>query len=182
MRPMTQTADTARSMIALRRTRASPEVRFIHRSDASSTQAGHVLRPLPGSTDERHLIKRFRALSGADRETLLAFADFLTERSKAQGAQTQGAQTAGDQQRPPPAEPREPKPEPRPEKESVVGAIKRLSKTYDMLDRDALLNETSALMSAHVLQGRRAPEVIDELESVFARHYSDYRNRHASEG
>ncbi|MBK1721629.1 hypothetical protein CKO23_05095 [Thiocystis violacea] len=135
------------------------------------------MRPLPGSADERQLVKRFRGLSGADRETLLAFADFLIQRAK-----TQNAQTPGVQQTPPPVEPREPKPEPRPEKESVVGAIKRLSKTYDMLDRDALLNETSALMSAHVLQGRRAPEVIDELESVFARHYSDYRNRHASEG
>nr|WP_206171763.1 hypothetical protein [Thiorhodococcus mannitoliphagus] len=120
------------------------------------------------SADERRLIKRFRKLTEADRHTLLAFADFLAQREAP-------APTM-------PKVPQEPTPAPRPENESVVGAIKRLSKTYEMLERDALLNETSALMSAHVLQGRGAPEVIDELEAVFARHYSEYRSKLGSEG
>jgi hypothetical protein len=46
-----------------------------------------------------------------------------------------------------------------------------------MLDRGPMLHETSALMSAHVLQGRDAAEVIDALEALFGRHYQDYRTR-----
>lgn len=60
---------------------------------------------------------------------------------------------------------------PRPEQESVVKAIKRLSASYPMLDRGKMLNETSVLMSQHVIQGRDAVEVIDELEVLFRRHY-----------
>ena len=60
---------------------------------------------------------------------------------------------------------------PRPPEESVVKAIRRLGATYPMLDRSKMLNETSSLMTQHVLHGRAAPEVIDELESMFKRHY-----------
>lgn len=127
-----------------------------------------MLTPTSGSADERRLTKMYRALSAADREMLLAFADFLCQRAAAPQAQAPSL--------------REPQHAPRPEKESVVAAIKRLSKTYDMLERDALLNDTSALMSAHVLQGRAAQEVIDELEALFARHYSDYRSKIDPEG
>jgi len=60
---------------------------------------------------------------------------------------------------------------PRPPKESVVKAIRRLSATYPMLDRSKVLNETSVLMTQHVIHGRSAVEVIDELEILFRRHY-----------
>jgi hypothetical protein len=40
-----------------------------------------------------------------------------------------------------------------------------------MLDPGAMLNETSALMAAHVLQGRDAGAVIDDLERLFLAHY-----------
>lgn len=60
---------------------------------------------------------------------------------------------------------------PRPSEESVIKAIRRLGATYPMLDRSKMLNETSSLMTQHVLQGRAAAEVIDELESMFKRHY-----------
>ena len=59
----------------------------------------------------------------------------------------------------------------RPEKESVVVAVKRLSATYPMINKDKLLNETSSLVSQNMLQGRDAVEVIDELEVVFKKHY-----------
>ncbi|EGV18581.1 hypothetical protein [Thiocapsa marina] len=113
-------------------------------------------------------MRAFRALGAAERETLLAFAEFLVQR----GAATPETHSG----------PREPTPVPRPSAESVVAAIKRLSKTYGMLDRGPMLNETSALMSAHVLQGRSAREVIDDLEALFARHYRDYRAKFHSEG
>lgn len=60
---------------------------------------------------------------------------------------------------------------PRPSEESVVKAIRRLGATYPMLDRSKMLNETSSLMTQHVLHGRAAAEVIDELEIMFKRHY-----------
>ena len=59
----------------------------------------------------------------------------------------------------------------RPEKESVVVAVKRLSATYPMINKDNLLDETSSLVTQNMLQGRDAVEVIDELELVFKKHY-----------
>jgi len=44
-----------------------------------------------------------------------------------------------------------------------------------MLDKAPMLHETSALMSAHILQGRPAQEVIDGLESLFSGHYERHR-------
>ena len=64
----------------------------------------------------------------------------------------------------------------RPDKESVVKAIKRLGATYPMLDRAKMLNETSVLMTQHVIHGRDAVEVIDELEIMFRRHYEKHAN------
>ncbi|MFA5892154.1 MAG: Crp/Fnr family transcriptional regulator [Actinomycetota bacterium] len=59
----------------------------------------------------------------------------------------------------------------RPEAESVVVAIKRLRATYPMLESAKLLNETYDLMNQHIMKGRSAVEVIDELEMLFRRHY-----------
>ena len=59
----------------------------------------------------------------------------------------------------------------RPEKESVVVAVKRLSATYPMINKDKLLDETSSLVTQNMLQGRDAVEVIDELEVIFKKHY-----------
>jgi len=114
-----------------------------------------------GRDGERQLVKCYRALEPADQDTLLAFGEFLASRD------TGHRQEA--------SVPLELAPVPRPQEESVVGAIKRLSRQYYMLDRSAMLNDTSALMGAHVLQGRPVGAVIDELEALFARHYAEYR-------
>lgn len=106
------------------------------------------------------LTEIYRFLDDQGQRTLLAFAEFLAARIE-QGNSGQLL---------------EPRPEQRPARESVVAAIKRLSRTYYMLDRSSMLNETSSLMGAHVLQGRPAAEVIDELESLFDRAYVKYRN------
>jgi hypothetical protein len=123
-----------------------------------------VLRRVPsaGSEGERRLAKLYRSLEPEDRSTLLAFAEFLAAR-------------AAEDEPKLPEGPLEPKPIPRPKKESVVGAIKRLSESYFMLDRSSMLNDTSSLMGAHVLQGRPSAAVIDELEALFARYYRKYR-------
>ena len=114
-----------------------------------------------GRNDERQLTRLYRSLAPEDRSTLLAFGEFLASRGATRVRELRG--------------PLEPERIPRPKKESVVGAIKRLSHSYFMLDRSIMLNDTSSLMGAHVLQGRPASEVIDELEALFARHYVKYR-------
>jgi hypothetical protein len=110
---------------------------------------------------ERRLSELYRSLAPGDQSSLLAFAEFLASRGVAEVQEAQG--------------PLEPEQIPRPPQESVVGAIKRLSRSYFMLDRSTMLNDTSSLMGAHVLQGRPAREVIDELEALFAEYYAKYR-------
>jgi hypothetical protein len=114
------------------------------------------------ASGERKLAAIFRSLGEEDRGTLLRFAKFL----------------AADQGTEPPQGPLEPEALARPRKESVVAAIKRLSRSYHMLDRSPMLNETSSLMAAHVINGRSAKDVIDELEVLFARYYAEYRERY----
>lgn len=126
-----------------------------------------MARPPEHPDPTRRLLDCWARIAPAERETLLAFAEFLAAR--ASGTQPMTAEPA-------PVIP-EPRPMPRPANETVIGAIRRLAQSYDMLDRAALLHEAAALMSAHVLEGRPAPEVIDELEALFARHYQAYRAR-----
>ncbi len=97
---------------------------------------------------QRRLLALFSSLGEQDRCSLLAFAEFLAAR----------AVTAAE-----PIEAQEPRLVPRPD----AG--------YHMLDKSQMLHETSALMSAHVLQGKPAAEVIDELESLFLAHFERYR-------
>jgi hypothetical protein len=114
------------------------------------------------SAHERRLLECFAVLGDGDRHALLAFAEFLAQRSVEHGDER-------------PVTLAEPDPIPRPEKESVVAALRRLSATYHMVDRSILLHQASGLMSAHVLQGRAATDVIDELEVLFRRAYEDLR-------
>jgi hypothetical protein len=60
---------------------------------------------------------------------------------------------------------------PRPSRETVIAAVKRLSATYPMLDKSKVLHEASDLVSQHLIGGREAASVIDDLEAVFERHY-----------
>ncbi len=116
---------------------------------------------------EKDLLTRFEHLSDARRETLLSFADFLVSQTTVVPAV--------------PVPPAEPRYIPRPEQESVIAAIKRLNATYFMLeDRASLLNETSALMTQHVMQGRDIRKVVDELETVFARFFAEWQSEQAS--
>ncbi len=121
--------------------------------------------------DEARLLGVFRALTAPDRHALQAFAEFLALRGDAGVAAIRRADDAGD------TGIAAPQPEARPADESVVMAIKRLTRSYPMLDRRKLMGPTSLLMSQHALQGRAASEVIDELEIVFERHYQETTRR-----
>lgn len=113
------------------------------------------------SKPQQQLLQLFDGLDDQNRQTLLAFAEFLSARDS-------GGNMVEDEAV------KEPKPIERPQQESVVKAIKRLSETYYMLERALLLDQTSSLMMSHVMQGRDADAVIDELEIVFEEHYQRY--------
>ena len=108
--------------------------------------------------DRQRLLDLYGRLAPTARESLLSFAEFLVARASS-------GETPGGAETPRPAE------IPRPPEESVIAAVRRLSATFHMLDKSLLLHETSELVTAHIMQGRPAAEVIDELEVVFRRHY-----------
>ncbi|WPL17134.1 hypothetical protein Thiowin_02125 [Thiorhodovibrio winogradskyi] len=116
-----------------------------------------------GNARERRLIKHFRSLNATDRETLGAFAEFLAQRQVRTDSTPDNRLSA-------PGSGKQAEREPRPAEESVIAAMKRLRRSYPELEASNLLNEASLLMSAHMIQGRPAIEVIDELEALFARH------------
>ena len=97
-------------------------------------------------------------LSVDEQKTLLEYAEFMVSRSSHIEEAISG--TPLDIQRP--------------DAESVVAAMQRLSKTYPMLDMEKLLHEASGLMSQHIMQGRAGLEVIDELQEMFERYYQSH--------
>lgn len=110
--------------------------------------------------NEKKLLRLYDGLSAEQQDTVLAFVEFLSARNPAPGV----------------AVPQTPQSIPRPAEESVVKAIKRLRETYPMLNPDKLLHETSGLMMKHVMNGKPAAEVIDELEALFAGHYQSFKS------
>lgn len=105
------------------------------------------------------MLRLFRSLSQEQQKTVAAFVEFL----------------AGSMDRSCAAEPeQQPVALPRPDHESVVKAIKRLRATYPMLDQNKLFHETSQHMTEHLMHGKAAMEVINELETMFAQHYQRY--------
>jgi len=59
----------------------------------------------------------------------------------------------------------------RPAQESVVQAIRRLTRAYPGLERGKLMGVTARCLAAHMIDGREAAVVIAELEAIFAREH-----------
>lgn len=112
-----------------------------------------------GSSEERKLCKIYKNLDSVDRQTLLSFADFLSTQASPIDGKIDEALLL------------KPLNIARPEKESVIKAIRRLSETYPMLDKDSMFDKISNLMTEHIMSGRKASSVIDELEEIFADKY-----------
>ena len=116
---------------------------------------------------EQQLLDLFAGLDEDGQSSLLAFAEFLSTRKSA----------------PPVVPARQPVSVPEPEKverpadESIVAALKRLAKTYPMLDKSEMLGATSDLVATHVMQGTEPVQVIDQLETIFAEHYCQLLKR-----
>jgi hypothetical protein len=61
----------------------------------------------------------------------------------------------------------------RPDKETVVGAVKRLKAQYHMVESMGVFSAASALMTDHMVKGRDVIEVIDEMELLFEGAYKE---------
>jgi len=96
------------------------------------------------------LIDLYEAMDDNRRKSLSDFADFLYAQAE-------------------PVSKEIPPPEniPRPEQETVVGAIKRLKTTYFMVESMSVFSDASSLMTEHMVKGRDVVEVIDEMEVLF---------------
>lgn len=65
----------------------------------------------------------------------------------------------------------------RPERETVVGAVKRLKSQYHMVESMSVFSTASALMTDHMVKGRDVIEVIDEMEVLFEEAYKKLREK-----
>jgi len=123
--------------------------------------------PVQANKQERKLIKVFKSLNSTDKETLITFAEFLQSRSIPLDNNIGNT----------PEIPNEPLVISRPETESVVAAIKRLTATYPMVNKDDILHPISSLMTSHIMQGKKAKDVIDKLEHLFEDEYIKLNNQ-----
>ncbi len=113
----------------------------------------------PAKKRRQRLLAAFDSLTDAAQDQLVDYAEFLAERH---------AEPAEENAH-------EPEEIPRPTEETVIAAVRRLSATYHMIEKSKMLHETSNLVSAHIVQGRPATEVIDELEQLFLERYRSYQ-------
>jgi len=115
------------------------------------------------NSDQHELQAVIEVLTDAEVASLLDFARYLRDRR--------------------PDEPA-PVPEimdiPRPEHESVINAIRRLTQTYPMLNRDTLFNEASGLMARHMMHGETSEDTIDRLEALFKSRYVTWQAESAA--
>ena len=121
--------------------------------------------PPQANKKERKLIKLFKSLDVSDQEAFIAFGEFL--QSRAGNADIDNNEDIVVD---------EPVDIPRPEGESVIKAIKRLSATYPMVDKENILHPISDLMTSHMISGRTAPDVIDDLQEVFLNEYKSLKD------
>ena len=122
-----------------------------------------MLPPLPAKIpkEQRELLSLFKQLDQAEQQVLTRYARFLLADS---GVVTSVASL------------QQPRGLTRPESETVMKALKRLSENYFMLDKDSLLHSCAGKVSDHLLHKRDSDKVIDEIEEIFNGHYESYKS------
>jgi hypothetical protein len=105
-------------------------------------------------SSEGRLLGAWRRLDADRRVALLEFAEFLAARAEV--PRSARVSTL------------------RPEGESVVHAVRRLNASYPMLDRGPLVRPVGDLLSQHLVDGRVAVAVIDDLEALYAAAYAAF--------
>jgi len=103
------------------------------------------------ASEAQRLLELFERLDAAKQTSLLDYAEFLAARRHGAAPQPESA--------------------PRPVVETVVQAIKRLNRSYPVVQRHRLMPAAEKLLAEHLMDNRPAPEVIDELEALFAAQY-----------
>jgi len=109
--------------------------------------------------NERALLELFGRLDPAQQDELVSFAEFLAGGARRARSDNEPVLLA------------------RPARETVTAAIRRLVRSYPMLERRKLMAEASRLLAQHALEGRAAVEVIDDLEAAFARQLETEKGR-----
>jgi len=104
--------------------------------------------------NNQDLINLYEAMDDERKKSLCDFADFLYAQAEPVSKII-----------PPPED------STRPEKETVVGAVKRLKVQYFMVESMKVFSDASTLMTDHMVKGRDVIEVIDEMEILFADAY-----------
>ncbi|MBF0368239.1 MAG: hypothetical protein HQL52_02180 [Magnetococcales bacterium] len=108
---------------------------------------------------QRKLLAAWRKMGPEDRHALLKFAEFLASHSTASPS-------------PPPTEPLD---IPKPEGESAVKALKRLKKSYPMIENDLRLLEEASTILMRKVTGSSDQEVVADLEHFFAKRYQQWQ-------
>lgn len=115
------------------------------------------------SKAERQLCKLYKSLNDNNREALMSFAAFLNSKDIILGSDEAAAEL------------QVPLLIAAVENESVIKGIKRLKKSYFMIENEDLLHEVSAFMTQHVMQGATIEEVMPQIEAVFEKFYEEYK-------
>jgi uroporphyrinogen-III decarboxylase len=105
--------------------------------------------------DSKALVDLYDAMDDERKRSLCDFADYLYAQAEPVSKEV-----------PPPDD------VPRPEVETVVGAVKRLKTKYHMVESMTVFSAASALMTDHMVKGRDLVEVIDEMELLFEDAYN----------
>ena len=108
--------------------------------------------------DGKALVDLFNTLDQDLQQSLFDYAEFLQSKASAGSRQII-----------------EPIDIPRPDNETVVGAIKRMKQAYPMIDSMEVFAVASNLMTDHMVQGRDAEEVSNEIEALFEDTYRQIR-------
>ena len=114
---------------------------------------------------EKKLLHLYRELPDDDQHALIRFANFLFENQKENSVEVKLVEPVFKAPR---------------INETVVGALKRLSASYPMLDKAKMLDQTSMLMSDHLLRGKKKEVVIQEFEVLFDEQYQLLRSEKIS--
>lgn len=107
---------------------------------------------------ETILLKNLRQLPPEQQQALVDYSDFLCQRYAIE--ETSVPQTPADISRP--------------QVESVMKAIRRLSKTYPMLESKEMFEKTSSFMMRNLMHGEGSETVIDEMEVFFHQSYQNF--------
>nr|CRH04488.1 conserved protein of unknown function [Candidatus Magnetococcus massalia] len=118
------------------------------------------------SKESREVVALWKKLDGERQKMLLSYGEFLLSQ-QAEGASetSSGAQQVA-------ASPQQPLKLEKPENESAVLALKRLKRSYPMIEADmGLLDDASKLVMERVMGGQDA-EIIPRMEALFAARYA----------